>query len=44
MQAAAPERVASLAPASVLAVTPMYRGQDLLEHWAPTGSDGWRAH
>jgi ketosteroid isomerase-like protein len=28
----------------VLEVTPMEGGQDLLVHWAPKGSDGWRAH
>jgi hypothetical protein len=28
----------------VLEVTPMADGQDLLVHWAPSGSDGWRAH
>lgn len=28
----------------VLEVTPMDNGQDLLVHWAPSGSDGWRAH
>jgi len=28
----------------VLSVTPMPRGKDLLVHWAPGGSGGWRAH
>jgi hypothetical protein len=28
----------------VLSVTAMPGGQDLLVHWAPAGSDGWRAH
>ena len=28
----------------VLEITPMDNGQDLLVHWAPSGSDGWRAH
>ena len=28
----------------VLTVTPIADGQDLLVHWAPAGSDGWRAH
>ncbi|GAA2113721.1 hypothetical protein GCM10009780_70670 [Actinomadura alba] len=28
----------------VLRITPMPGGQDLLVHWAPSGSAGWRAH
>lgn len=28
----------------VLSVTAMPGGQDLLVHWAPQGSSGWRAH
>jgi hypothetical protein len=28
----------------VLSVTPTPGGQDLLVHWAPQGSAGWRAH
>jgi hypothetical protein len=28
----------------VVSVTGMPNGQDLLVHWAPRGSDGWRAH
>jgi hypothetical protein len=28
----------------VLSVTPTPGGQDLLVHWAPRGSAGWRAH
>jgi ketosteroid isomerase-like protein len=28
----------------ILAVSPIAGGQDLLVHWAPERSDGWRAH